>query len=366
MRTYRLAILMLPFLLAEAKASPMVQVEQGGRADQPTGTAGKVLIQSTEVEADPCGSPASLPEDLRDLSEENLPPQTNLMRMITEKDPRLNGSASHTKECMKQEPGCGHWFVNPHEPLDGEENDGSGHTTAIMGYSRSLPEYIMQFKIFDKKRYHESAETVAGLSHRNAPDESKAQTELAEHLDAMAKDYKVMLEKSPANRPYPYHDLPLTVSSLETYAKVAKKRARLLWIVACHTEKLAKEDHELEEHLRRNLTSLNYLELKEGEGQEIPEIKMGNSAITAEEKKVAEPQKETYWKDEVTQSFDSFAVAEKPEESNPKFTDDDTLFKRVNHQMRKRELPGMLGPLPMGIGSVDNLKINQEFQLERY
>jgi hypothetical protein len=344
----------------------MVQVQQGGRADQPTGTAGKVLIQSTEVEADPCGSPASLPEDLRDLSEENLPPQTDLMRMIAEKDPRLNGSISRTKECMKQEPDCGYWFVNPHEPLDGEENDGDGETTAIMGYSRSLPQYIMQFKIFDMKRYHESAETVAGIGHRNATDESKAQTGLATRLDAMAKNYKAMLERSPANRPYPYHDLPLTVSSLETYAKVAKKRAQLLSIVACHTEKLAKEDHELEEHLRRNLTSLNYLELKEGEGQKIPEITMGNSGIAAGEKKEIEPPKEIYWKDEVTQSYDAFAVAEKPQESNPEFTDDDTLFKRVNHQMRKRELPGMLGPLPMGIGSVDDLRINQQFQLERY
>jgi hypothetical protein len=108
------------------------------------------------------------------------------------------------------------------------------------------------------------------------------------------------------------------------------------------------------------------LELKEEEGQETPEIKMGNSAITAGEKKETEPKKEIYWKDEVTQSFDSFAVAQKPEESKPEFTDDDTLFKRVNYQMRKRELPGMLGPLPMGIGSVDDLRINQEFQLERY
>jgi len=365
MRVYQLAIFMLPFLLAETEASPMVEVSQGGRTDQPTGTTGELLVQSTEVEADPCGSPETLPADLRDLSEENLPPQTDLMRMIAEKDPRLNGSTSRTKECMKPEAGCGYWFVDPHEPLDEEENEGDAETTAVMGYSRSLPKYEMKARIFDMKRYHESAETVAGLGHRNAADESKAQTELATRLDLMAKKYKAMLERSPANRPYPYHDLPVTVSSLETYAKVAKKRAMLLSIVACHTEKLAKEDHELEEHLRRSLTSLNYTELKEGEEPPLPEVKMGNSGIAAGEKKETEPKKEIYWKDEVTQSFDSFAVAQKPQESAPEFADEDDLFKRVNYQMRKRELPGMLGPLPMGIGSVDDLRINQEFQLER-
>lgn len=347
-----------------AQAGEMVTLENQGRADQPTGTTGEPLVQATEVKADPCGSPADLPEDLRDLSEINLPPQTNLMRMIAEKDPSLNGSIQRTKECMTQKEKCGYWFVNPHEPLDGEENDGDGETFALMGYSRSLPQYVLNFKLFDQKRYHESAETVAGLTHRNATDESEAQKALAEKLKIMADNFRATL-KAGGSRLYPYHDLPVTVSSLDEYSKIAEKRAMLLSIVACHTKKLAEEDHKLEEEMRRKLTSLTSVDLAETPAEEKPTVKMGNSAITegGNPGKAADPL--LSWQDEATLSFDSYRVARNPAVEEVRFTEEDSLFVRVNHQMRKRELPGMLGPLPMGIGS-EKYKISEEFQLERY
>lgn len=337
----------------------MTTVGTEGRADQPAGTAGTVLVQATEVEPSPCGNPREAGES---LSEENLPPQTSLMRMIAERDGDLNGSIAQTQECMTKQAGCGYWFVNPHEALDGEKNEGEAQTSAIKAYSRSLPEYVMTFKTFEQKRYHESAETVTGLAMRNASDEADAQTVLAEKLRAMAGRFRTMLNAG-RNRIYPYHDLPVTVSSLEEYSAIAERRAKLLRIVACHTKLLAEENHRREEEARKNLTSLVSVDLEESPAEEKPAIKMGNSEI-AEGEKSSAPVPDT-WEEEATRSFDDYRVARNPALDTLHFTDEDTLFARVNHQMRKREVPGLLGPLPMGIGS-EKLKLNQEFQLERY
>lgn len=354
-----LALLLLHCSVAEAEGMASVGTE--GRADQPTGTTGEVLIQATEVEASPCGNPNDVNAE---LSEENLPPQTDLMRKIAENDADLKGSIARTKECMIQQEGCGYWFVNPHEALDGEKNEGAAEAAAIKGYSRSLPDYIMTWKNFEQKRYHESAETVAGLAMRNATDESEAQIALAEKLKAMNEGFRVMLRSGGA-RQYPYHDLPVTVSSLDEYARIAEKRAKLLSIVACHTKILAEEDHKREEEARRSLASLVTVELSESPAEEKPLVQMGNSAINEGRAPVSTAVSPSVWQDEATRSFDAYRVARNPSARGMLFTTEDSLFVRVNHQMRKRELPGQLGPLPMGIGS-ENLRLNQEFQLERY
>jgi hypothetical protein len=336
----------------------MATVGTEGRADQPTGTTGEVLMQATEVQTSPCGNPKDVDAD---LSEENLPPQTDLMRQIAEKDGGLNGSIAQTKECMTKQEGCGYWFVNPHEALDGEENEGAAEAKAIQGYSRSLPEYIITWKNFEQKRYHESAETVTGLTMRNATDESEAQTALATKLQSMADHFRALL-KSGGSRIYPYHDLPVTVSSLDEYARIARKRAKILSIVACHTKLLAEKDHKLEEELREKLKSLVTVDLEESPAEEKPAVQMGNSGIDGQINP-ANTAPAASWEEEVTRSFDAYRVARNPAAKGMIFTEEDSLFVRVNHQMRKREVPGLLGPLPLGS---ERLRLNQEFQLERY